>query len=100
MDHAAPNGAQGDPHDELVLYTRPGCGLCAETRGILEALLTHRAANGRPVPHLAERDISADPALERAFFSDIPVIELGGRRLTLATSPARIEALLGEVLDR
>ena len=99
MDHAAPNGAHGDPQDELVLYTRPGCGLCAETRDVLEALLTRRAATGRPVPRLAERDIAADPALERAFFTDIPVIELGGRRLTLATSPARIEALLAEVLD-
>jgi len=66
---------------------------------VLEALLTQRAATGRPVPRLAERDIAADPALERAFFTDIPVIELGGRRLTLATSPARIEALLAEVLD-
>ncbi len=32
MDHAAPTGAEGDPPTELVLYTRPGCSLCDETR--------------------------------------------------------------------
>ena len=100
MDHASPPGAHGDPQNELVLYTRPGCGLCDETRHVLEALLTRRAATGRSVPHLVERDIEADPELERAFFAEIPVVELGGRRLTLATSTSRIERLIADVLDR
>ena len=98
MDHAAPNGAHGDPQDELVLYTRPGCGLCDETRDVLEALLTRRARPAEsPVPRLAERDIDADPALERAFFSDIPVIEIAGRR-TPGHQPAEDRAANAEVL--
>jgi hypothetical protein len=100
MDHASPTGADGDRPTELFLYTRPGCGLCDETRHVLEALLTRRAATGRSVPHLVERDIEADPELERAFFAEIPVVELGGRRLTLATSTSRIERLIADVLDR
>lgn len=99
MDHAAPTGAEGDPPTELVLFTRPGCHLCDETRIALDALLARRSAEGRPAPALVERDIETDPALERALFAEIPVVELGGHRLVLATSPARLERLLAEVLD-
>jgi len=98
MDHAAPTGAEGDPPTPLVLYTRPGCGLCDETRRTLQALLGRRREAGRPAPPLVERDIELDAELERAMFAEIPVVELGGRRLPLATSPARIERLLSEVL--
>ncbi len=83
----------------LTLYGRPGCGLCRETREILGAILEARRVSGRPVPTLVERDIESDPELERRFLVEIPVIELGDRRLTLAVSPARIERLLAEVLD-
>lgn len=100
MDHASPIGAVGDPPTHVVLYTRPGCTLCDETRQVLDALLGRRAAEGRPAPTLVERDIETDPELERAYLVEIPVVELGDRRLTLATSPTRIERLLAEVLDR
>lgn len=100
MDHATPSGAVGDPPTEVTLYTRPGCGLCDETRSVLEALLAQRTATGRPSGAIRERDIAADPELERAFFAEIPVVEAAGRRLTLATSRARIERLLAEALDR
>jgi hypothetical protein len=100
MDHASPIGAVGDPPTQVVLYTRPGCTLCDETRQALDALLGRRAAEGRPAPVLVERDIETDPELERTFLAEIPVVELGDRRLTLATSPSRIERLLAEVLDR
>lgn len=100
MDHATPSGAVGDPPTEVILYSRPGCSLCDETRAALDALLDERSAGGRPTAIVVERDIEADPDLERAFLAEIPVVEVGGRRLTLATSPARIERLLAEVLDR
>jgi hypothetical protein len=99
MDHATPPGADGDRPTELFLYARPSCGLCDETRITLEAILAGRAASGRPTATLVERDIEADPELERAFFAEIPVVEIGGRRLTLAISPARIERLVADVLD-
>ncbi len=85
---------------EITLYTRAGCGLCVETRALLDALVARRTADGRPPTAVREVDIAADPVLERELFADIPVVEVAGRRLLLATSPARIERLLAESLDR
>jgi hypothetical protein len=86
------------PLPDVVLYARAGCHLCDDARGILHALLAERAAQGRAEPRLLERDIDADPTLHDAFFQTIPVIEVGDRRLELATSPARIRRLLAEAL--
>ncbi len=87
------------PLPDLILYSRPGCHLCDEARAILQALLDERNRAGRPSPTLVERDIETDPALERAYFASIPVVELGERRLELATSVAKLRRLLREVLD-
>ena len=87
------------PLPDLILYGRPDCRLCDEAREMVTALLRQRAANGLPAPALVERDIEADETLERAYFASIPVIELGDRRLELATSLARIRRLLADVLD-
>lgn len=89
----------GSPLPDLILYARPGCHLCDEARELLRALLDQRAAAGLPIPTLQERDIDSDPALERAFFASIPVVELGDRRLELVTSAAKLRRLLAEVLD-
>jgi glutaredoxin len=83
---------------DLILYSRPGCHLCDEARSLLAALLGQRASEGRRNPALVERDISTDPDWERAFFTTIPVVELGERRVELATSAAKLRALL-ETLD-
>jgi len=87
------------PLPDLVLYGRPGCGLCDEARGLLIALLDERAHAGLLSPRLIERDIDTDPAWERAYFASIPVVELGDRRLDLVTSPAKLRRLLADVLD-
>jgi glutaredoxin len=87
------------PSPAIVLYTKPGCGLCDEARTILEALLAERASLGRRTAPIEERNILTDEAWERAFFTEIPVVEVGGRRLSLATSPAKLRLLLGEALD-
>jgi hypothetical protein len=87
------------PLPDLILYGRPGCGLCDETRALLDALLDARARAGLRSPVIIERDIETDPALQRAFFATIPVVELGGRRLELATSGAKLGRLLVDVLD-
>jgi hypothetical protein len=94
VTHPAP------PLPDLVLYGKPGCHLCDEARGVLEALLAERTKSGRPTPTLRERDITAEPELDAAFHATIPVVELGGRRLELATSPARLRRLLDENLDQ
>jgi hypothetical protein len=87
------------PHPDLVLYGRPGCHLCDETRTLLTALLDERARTGSPVPRLVERDIETDPVWERAYLTTIPVVELGDQRLELATGVGRLRRLLADVLD-
>ena len=87
------------PLPDLVLYGRPGCGLCDETRALLTALLDERARAGLSVPVIHERDIESDPALHRAYLASIPVVELGDRRLELAISPAKLRRLLTDALD-
>jgi len=78
----------------LYLYSRPGCHLCDDARSILTSLLAERAARGLATPPLVERDIETDPELERAFLTTIPVVELGARKLELATSVAKLRRLL------
>lgn len=87
------------PLPDLVLYARPGCHLCDETRAAIELLLAERRARGQAVPTVVERDIEADPELHRQLLERIPVVELGGGRLELATSVARLRRLLADVLD-
>ena len=87
------------PLPDLVLYGRPGCHLCDETHEALTALLDERRRNGLRAPTLQLRDIEADPAWEWAYSATIPVVELGERRLELATSVARLRRLLTDVLD-
>ena len=87
------------PLPDLVLYSRPGCGLCDEARDIVQGLLEDRAARSQPLARLTERDITTDPALERDLFDRIPVLELADERLELAISPARIRRWLADRLD-
>ena len=87
------------PLPELYLYTRAGCHLCDEARAIVQSLLEDRAARGRRTAAIRERDIETNPEWERAFFATIPVVELGGRRLELVTSPAKLRRFLDEALD-
>ena len=79
----------------LILYSRADCRLCDEARAIIRALLQVRATDGSPTPAFVERDITGNPEWERAFFMTIPVVELGDRRLELATSVVKLRALLG-----
>lgn len=87
------------PLPDLVLYMRPGCGLCDETRRAIDTLIADRAARGLAVPAVVERDIDQDADLHRELFDRIPVIELGSGRLELATSAARLRRLFADVLD-
>lgn len=83
---------------EIVLYTRPGCHLCAEARTTIDDILANRRRQGLSAPPLVERDISTNPAWQRAFLAEIPVVEIGDRRLTLATSPGLLRQFLDEAL--
>jgi len=87
------------PLPDVVLYARPGCGLCDETRTLLGALLDERRTAGLPTPRFVERDIAGDPVLERTWFTSIPVVEIGDSRLELATSAAKLRRLMHDALD-
>jgi glutaredoxin len=84
----------------VVLYSRPGCGLCDEVRSLLTGLLERRRAAGLPSPTIEERDIDSDPAWQRAYFTTIPVVELGEERLELVTSATALRRFLDDQLDR
>jgi hypothetical protein len=87
------------PLPDLILYGRPECGLCDEARDLLLGLLDERRRHDLPTPALTEIDIESDADLERRYVATIPVVELGGRRLELATSAAKLRRLLSDVLD-
>jgi glutaredoxin-like protein DUF836 len=94
-----PSEMTASPLPDLILYTRAGCGLCDETRLVLQALLEDRAARGARLAQFRERDIATDPEIERDLFDRIPVVELRGRRLELATSASRLRRFLDDGLD-
>ena len=86
--------SDGGALPNLILYSRPGCHLCDDARAMLRAILDARAAGNRPVPRLIERDITTNETWARTFFTTIPVVEFGSRRVELATSVAKLRALL------
>jgi hypothetical protein len=88
--------APGTPLPDLVLWRSDPCHLCEETTTLIEALLAQWAAAGRAVPRLVIRRIAEDPAVERALFEQIPVLEVAGRRLPLAVRLGPIRAFLDE----
>ncbi len=93
------NGRVIAPLPALVVYSRPGCHLCEDTRDLLVALLSERGAAGLAVPPVVECDIETNDDWLRRYLLTIPVVAYGGRELELATSPAKLRRFLTEVLD-
>jgi glutaredoxin len=87
------------PLPEISLYTRPGCDLCDGARATLQEILEDRAARGSAIATVNEIDITSDTELENRYFDVIPVIEMGGRRLDLAISPAKLRRFVADGLD-
>jgi len=59
----------------LTVYSKPDCHLCEEAMAVLRRLQAELGFE------LAERDITADGDLERAYFERIPVVALDGEVL-------------------
>ena len=73
----------------VVLYSRPGCGLCDEAR---QVLLAERARTGF---ELDEVDISADDALELEYGIRIPVVLVDGvEEFEIRVDPAAFARLV------
>ena len=87
------------PLPDLILYTRAGCELCDEARDLAQSVLEDRAARGRPLAVLRERDVDAHASLRVELGDRVPVFELRGRRLELAVSGARLRRFLADNLD-
>ncbi len=73
----------------VVLYSRPGCGLCDEARAVI---LAERA---RTPFAFEEVDVSADDELEREYGIRIPVVAVDGREVfEVRVDPASFVALV------
>jgi glutaredoxin len=73
----------------VVLYSRPGCGLCDSAREVLQA------QRSRTPFDLTEIDISGDDALELEFGIRIPVVSVDGReRFEVEVDPAELARLV------
>ena len=60
----------------LTIYSRPGCHLCDEMKGIVQ-----RVARSAPGPiRIEEIDISTDPDLEARYGVEIPVLFVDGKK--------------------
>ncbi len=78
----------------VTLYTREDCKLCDEVRDHLNSLQ-------KKFPHrLAEVDIDSDPTLQKAYFDQIPVVEVGPYKLKAPITKQSLEMTLGAASDR
>lgn len=78
----------------VTLYMREECHLCEQAKADLESLQEQH-------PHrLVEVDIDSDPALQRAYLVEIPVIEVGPYRLKAPFDRQKITMTLGAASDR
>jgi glutaredoxin len=59
----------------LTVYSKPDCHLCVEVMTVLQRMQAELGFE------LAERDITGDEDLERAYFERIPVVALDGEVL-------------------
>lgn len=75
----------------LVLYSKPGCHLCDDLRGLLEEL---REELGLTIDEI---DITADAALFARYRYEIPVLLMDGRQVVRGrVGEAELLEALGE----
>ena len=67
----------------VLMYTRPGCGLCDEAREVILAQLARGSFT------FEEVDVSGDDALELEYGTRIPVVLVDGQERFEVLVPAR-----------
>lgn len=78
----------------VTLYTRKECHLCDQAKADLASLQERH-------PHrLVEIDIDSDPALQKAYLVEIPVIEVGPYVLKAPFDKQKLMMTLGAASDR
>lgn len=78
----------------VTLYGRQDCHLCEQAKADLVSLQEQ-------YPHrLVEVDIDSDPALQKAYLTDIPVVEVGPYRLRAPFDKQKLTMTIGAANDR
>ena len=78
----------------VTLYLRQECHLCEQAKEDLASLQEQ-------YPHrLVEVDIDSDPALQRAYLVEVPVVEVGPYRLKAPFDRRKLTMTLGAASDR
>lgn len=78
----------------VTLYTRKDCHLCEQAKADLESLQSK-------YPHrLVEIDVDTDPALQRAYSLDLPVVEIGPYLLKYPFDRRKLMMTIGAATDR
>src|SRR5574338_778591 len=78
----------------VTLYTRKDCHLCEQAKADLVALQVQH-------PHrLIEIDIDRDPALQKKYLLEIPVVEVGPYALKAPFDRQKLMMTLGAAGDR
>ncbi len=78
----------------VTLYTRKDCHLCEQAKTDLESL------QAQFPHHLVEIDIDSDPALQKAYLTEIPVVEVGPYVLKAPFDKQKLTMTLGAAGDR
>ena len=78
----------------VTLYTRRDCRLCEQAKADLASLQSK-------YPHrLVEIDIDGDPALQKKYLADVPVVEVGPYALRSPFDKQKLMMTLGAAGDR
>lgn len=78
----------------VTLYMRKDCHLCEQAKADLKSLQTQ-------IPHrLVEIDIDSDPALQKKYLVEIPVVEVGPYALKAPFDKQKLMMTLGAAGDR
>lgn len=78
----------------VTLYTRKDCHLCEQAKADLDSLQSKH-------PHrLVEIDIDSDPALQKRYLAEIPVVEVGPYSLKAPFDKQKLMMTLGAAGDR
>ncbi len=77
----------------VTLFSRPNCHLCEQAKTDLQSLQPE-------IPHtLFEIDIDSDPAIQKKYFDQIPVVEVGVYSLKAPFTRADLMMTLGAARD-
>jgi glutaredoxin-like protein DUF836 len=84
----------------IDFYTRTGCHICDEARVTLQTVLEERAKRGDPIARVRFVDLHERPDLEADYGAWVPVLQLGGQKLTLSSTYRPISQFLDITLGR